>query len=63
MAQAAGQLLFDESGQPFIVIREQQSQKRLTGIEALKASLYLGANIEKCHSRVTSWPQSKWRTR
>lgn len=36
MATAAGQLLFDESGQPFIVIREQEKQKRLTGIEALK---------------------------
>jgi hypothetical protein len=36
MAGAAGQLLFDESGQPFIVIREQERQKRLTGIEALK---------------------------
>lgn len=29
-------MLFDESGQPFIVIREQERQKRLTGIEALK---------------------------
>jgi len=36
MATAAGQLLFDESGQPFILIREQERQKRLTGVEALK---------------------------
>lgn len=39
MATAAGQLLFDESGQPFILIREQERQKRLTGVEALKVFL------------------------
>jgi T-complex protein 1 subunit epsilon len=33
---ASGQLLFDETGQPFIVLREQDRQKRLTGTEALK---------------------------
>jgi hypothetical protein len=38
---SAGQLLFDESGQPFIVIREQESQKRLTGLDALKVSFLL----------------------
>jgi hypothetical protein len=34
-----GQLLFDQYGQPFLVIREQARQKRLTGAEALKVSL------------------------
>lgn len=33
---SGGQLLFDETGQPFIVIKEQERQKRITGIEALK---------------------------
>lgn len=37
-----GQVLFDQYGQPFLVLREQQRQKRLTGPEALKVSmLYL----------------------
>ena len=31
-----GQLLFDDNGQPFLVLREQQRQKRITGVEALK---------------------------
>lgn len=30
------QVLFDEFGQPFIVVRDQEKQKRLTGIDALK---------------------------
>lgn len=34
----SGQLLFDESGQPFIVLREQEKTKRLTGIEAIKVT-------------------------
>lgn len=33
---AAGQLMFDDNGQAFIVIREQEKQKRIIGIEALK---------------------------
>ncbi|VDP05499.1 unnamed protein product [Heligmosomoides polygyrus] len=32
------QLMFDEFGQPFIVMRDQEKQKRLTGLEALKVS-------------------------
>lgn len=36
---ASGQLLFDETGQPFIVLREQDKQKRLTGTEALKSHI------------------------
>jgi len=36
---ASGQLLFDETGQPFIVLREQDRQKRLTGTEALKSHI------------------------
>lgn len=33
---SAGQLLFDETGQPFIVIKELEKQKRITGVDALK---------------------------
>lgn len=35
---ATGALMFDEYGQPFIVIRDQERKKRLTGIDALKVS-------------------------
>lgn len=31
-------VLFDEFGQPFILLRDQEKQKRLTGTEALKVS-------------------------
>lgn len=41
MAEAAAHVLFDEFGQPFIVVRDQEKQKRLTGIEALKVSCWL----------------------
>lgn len=33
---SAGALMFDEFGQPFIIIRDQERKKRLTGIDALK---------------------------
>uniref|UniRef100_A0AAF5DFJ2 T-complex protein 1 subunit epsilon n=2 Tax=Strongyloides stercoralis TaxID=6248 RepID=A0AAF5DFJ2_STRER len=33
------QLIFDETGQPFILMREQEKQKRLRGIEALKSHI------------------------
>lgn len=33
------QLIFDEYGQPFIVMREQDKQKRLTGTEAIKSHI------------------------
>lgn len=35
------QLIFDESGQPFILMREQEKQKRLRGVEALKVRINL----------------------
>ncbi|CAJ0942538.1 unnamed protein product, partial [Mesorhabditis belari] len=36
---ATGHLVFDEFGQPFIVTREQDKQKRLTGLDALKSHI------------------------
>jgi len=41
----SGQLLFDESGQPFIVLREQEKTKRLTGIEAIKTNIVAGRAV------------------
>lgn len=39
MSTTAAHVLFDEFGQPFIVLRDQEKQKRLTGIEALKSHI------------------------
>ncbi len=39
-AGAMGSLAFDEYGRPFIVLRDQANQKRLTGKEAIKVSYY-----------------------
>lgn len=36
MAMFPGTVAFDEFGRPFIILRDQENQKRLTGIEALK---------------------------
>ncbi|TKR67998.1 hypothetical protein L596_024054 [Steinernema carpocapsae] len=36
---STGHVLFDESGQPFIVLRDQDKEKRLTGIEAVKSHI------------------------
>ena len=34
------QLAFDEYGRPFIVLKDQGKQERLTGIEALKVRVF-----------------------
>ncbi|CAJ0572031.1 unnamed protein product, partial [Mesorhabditis spiculigera] len=36
---SVAQLMFDEFGQPFILMRDQEKQKRITGIEALKSHI------------------------
>ena len=42
-------MFIDETGQPYIVLRDQQSQERVTGIDALKNNIYaamaLGSTI------------------
>lgn len=38
---AVGHLAFDEQGRPFFILRDQDKQKQLTGIEATKVSLGL----------------------
>jgi len=35
---SVGSLAFDEYGRPFLILRDQGSQKRLTGKEAIKVS-------------------------
>lgn len=36
MSAFPGSIAFDEYGRPFIILRDQDKQKRLTGIDALK---------------------------
>lgn len=44
MAQM-GQIAFDEYGRPFIILKDQDSQKRLTGIEAHKSHIIAAKTI------------------
>ena len=41
MAMIPGSLAFDEFGRPFLIIKDQDKQKRLTGIEAIKVNLQI----------------------
>lgn len=41
MAGFPGSIAFDEYGRPFIILRDQDRQKRLTGIDALKVGYVL----------------------
>lgn len=36
MVSLPGSFAFDEYGRPFIILRDQERQKRLTGSEAIK---------------------------
>ena len=36
MSSAVGSIAFDEYGRPFIILRDQDKQQRLTGLEAQK---------------------------
>lgn len=40
MALFPGAVAFDEYGRPFIILRDQEKQKRLTGTDALKVSYF-----------------------
>ena len=39
------QLAFDEYGRPFIVLKDQETQERLTGIEALKTHILAAKTV------------------
>lgn len=43
MAAFPGSIAFDEFGKPFIILRDQGAQKRLTGNDAIKVSFGHGA--------------------
>ncbi|CAG4957958.1 unnamed protein product [Parnassius apollo] len=45
MAMFPGAVAFDEFGRPFIILRDQERQKRLTGIDALKSHIQAAQQI------------------
>ncbi|KAK6638685.1 T-complex protein 1 subunit epsilon [Polyplax serrata] len=45
MTAIPGTIAFDEYGRPFIIIRDQANQKRLSGIDALKSHIVAGKTI------------------
>lgn len=46
MVSFPGSIAFDEFGKPFIILRDQEQQKRLTGNEAIKVS-FNNTNIQQ----------------
>lgn len=42
---ALGQLVFDEYGKPIIILKDQDQQKRLTGIDALKSHILAARSV------------------
>lgn len=42
---ALGQLIFDEYGKPIIILKDQDQQKRLTGIDALKSHILAARSV------------------
>ncbi|XP_059613416.1 T-complex protein 1 subunit epsilon [Phlebotomus argentipes] len=45
MVGMPGSLAFDEFGRPFIILRDQERQKRLTGADAIKSHILAGRQI------------------
>lgn len=45
MTSFPGSIAFDEYGRPFIILRDQDKQKRLTGIDALKSHILAARQI------------------
>jgi hypothetical protein len=48
MSAFPGHLAFDEYGRPFIILRDQENEKRLTGLDALKVSKAPKPILFKC---------------
>jgi T-complex protein 1 subunit epsilon len=45
MAMFPGSIAFDEFGRPFIIIKDQDKQKRLTGNDAIKSHILAGKSV------------------
>ena len=48
MAAFPGSIAFDEFGRPFIILRDQENQKRLTGVDALKVGYVKVLTFVRC---------------
>ena len=42
---STAQLMFDEFGRPFILMRDQERQKRQTGVDALKSHIMAARSV------------------
>ena len=47
---AMGSLAFDEYGRPFLILKDQATQKRLTGKDAVKVRGMCGARSQFGHT-------------
>ncbi|QQP52210.1 Uncharacterized protein FKW44_004285, partial [Caligus rogercresseyi] len=45
MTQAMGNLAFDEFGRPFLILKDQENQSRLTGKEAIKSHIMAARTV------------------
>ncbi len=45
MANPMGSIAFDEYGRPFIILRDQDTKQRLSGIEAHKSHILLQTKV------------------
>ncbi|KAL7648470.1 UNVERIFIED_CONTAM: hypothetical protein RMT77_000376 [Armadillidium vulgare] len=45
MNATAGQLIFDEYGKPMLILKDQENQKRLTGIDAIKSHILAARSV------------------
>jgi hypothetical protein len=52
-------LIFDEYGRPFIILREQQQQARIKGLEAQKANILAGRSVSSL-LRTSLGPKGNW---
>ena len=50
---AVGSLAFDEFGRPFLILRDQNNQNRITGKDAIKVNIS-NVNIESLNA-VNKW--------
>jgi T-complex protein 1 subunit epsilon len=53
-------LIFDEYGRPFIILREQQQQARIKGIEAQKANILAARSVSNL-LRTSLGPKGKFK--
>lgn len=62
MVSFPGSIAFDEFGKPFIILRDQEQQKRLTGNDAIKVSFlnrHFYIDNESCDQ--TNRPTKSWK--